>query len=158
MNAEHFESRSLLSEGLPIIRLVTTFWGVAVIAALAVFTLVDTVTNAPDAVSTGGSRGVLAAAETVDAPHVSPFANFVPPPAPPIERLAPVLYIACGPDDLLGRGGGGTPGRYPITMRLDQVPDDIRAVLNGTDTVFPKDSPVVKTACIQGKIDRGELP
>ena len=65
--------------------------------------------------------------------------------------------MTCGADDMQGRGGGAA-GRYPITMRLDQVPDDIRAVLDGTDTVFPKDTPVVKTACIQGMINRGELP
>jgi hypothetical protein len=155
MNADRLEALPEPSEGLPPARFISTFWGVGVIVVLAVFTLVETVTQSPQQITAGPSRAPVA---SVEQPHVSPFANFVAPDAPPIERLAPVLYLTCGPDDLLGRGGGGTPGRYPITMRLDQVPDDIRAVLNGTDTVFPKDSPIVKTACIQAKIDRGELP
>jgi hypothetical protein len=102
------------------------------------------------------SRTSSFAAIDPEKPHVSPFANFVAPPAPPLERLGPIIYINCGGTDVQTRSGA--PGRYPITMRLDQVPDDIRAVLSGTDTVFPKDTPVYKTTCIQGMIDRGELP
>jgi hypothetical protein len=155
MNAESLEQGPLTGGGLPLIRFVATFWGLTAILVLAVFTLVQTLTEAPE--HTVRARPNLAGA-VAEAPHVSPFANFVAPDAPPVERLAPIIYITCGPDDLLGRGGGGAPGRYPITMRLDQVPDDIRAVLNGTDAVFPKDAPVVKTACIQDKINRGDLP
>ena len=44
----------------------------------------------------------------------------------------------------------------------DRAPDttarDIRAVLSGADTVFPKDALISMSPCIKGMIDRGELP
>ncbi len=140
-------------EGAGLLRRLPSFWSVAVLLILAGYSVVHAVDQAP-AQSTGAS--VRLAAVDADQPKTS-FAGYVPPTSlPEIARDPVVLNIACGADDVQ-RGGGGA-GRYPITMRFDQVPEDIRALIAGTDTVFPKDARINMSPCIRGMIERGELP
>lgn len=154
MNAESVERAGTDRESIGPLRLLSTFWGVAVLVLLAGYSIVHAVDQAPAA---GGAQRTALAAAAATAQPASPFASFVPAASyPEVAREPVVLNIACGADDVQ-RGGGGA-GRYPITMRFDQVPDDIRALVAGTDTVFPKDARVNMSPCIRGMIERGELP
>jgi hypothetical protein len=141
--------------GLRLFQALPTFWGVAVLIALAGYSLVEA--------TTAGSR-VASTARSMDVPVTSSSASITSAgnagPYPALEPEPMVLYLACNQEDAsFDRiSNRPPPGRYPFTMRLDQVPDDIRAVLNGSDTTFPKDARVVKTQCIQGMIDSGALP
>jgi hypothetical protein len=141
-------------EDMGLLRLLSTFWGVGLLLLLAAYSVVQL----GDQTRADGSPAGLGN-ETI-ARHATPsasFASYVPPASyPEIERESVVLNLACGADDV--RGGGGGAGRYPITMRFDQVPDDIRSLLSGADTVFPKDARITMTPCIRGMIERGELP
>lgn len=150
---EGFGNGSSEQEGVGLLRLLSTFWGVAVLLVLGGYSIVQAVSIAPAQSTTPSVR--LAALDA-DPPKTS-FPGYVPPALlPEVAREPVVLNLACGADDVQ-RGSGGA-GRYPITMRFDQVPDDIRAVLGGTDTVFPKDARINMSPCIRGMLERGELP
>lgn len=132
------------------LRLLSTFWGLAVICLLGAYAVIQVVEEAP-------SPPTVRTTIAKEAAGPGSFPSFVPPPSyPEVERDTVTLNLACGADDV--RGGGASAGRYPITMRFDQVPDDIRALLDGTDTVFPKDARITMSPCIRAMIDRGELP
>jgi hypothetical protein len=152
MNAERTEETSK-RDLLEPVRLVSTFWGLAAVLLLGAYSVLHAVDQAPAAVATSSSSA--AAQEQQRSPA---FASFVPPASyPEVERVPPILYLTCGPDDVRVGGSLGA-GRYLITMRLDQVPDDIRALISGADTVFPKDVWISLSPCIKGMVDRGELP
>jgi hypothetical protein len=141
-------------EDMGLLRLLSTFWGVGLLILLATYSVLQAVNETPaDGRPAGPGNATIARQAT---PSAS-FASYVPPASyPEVERETVVLNLACGADDV--RSGGGGAGRYPITMRFDQVPDDIRSLLSGADTVFPKDARITMTPCIRDMIDRGELP
>jgi hypothetical protein len=151
MNAEGSARAGSRREQLGFFGLISTFWGLAVLLLLAGYSFEHAVHPEPAATGTRSAA--------VEAHHESAaFASFVPPASyPEVERVPPILSLICNADDVRTGGSLGA-GRYLITMRFDQVPDDIRALLNGTDTVFPKDALISMSPCIRGMIDRGELP
>ena len=157
MSAENFRMLpSPYGGSLSVLQVLSTFWGLAAVLALGGYTLYDAVMGGQTGSATAAGRPASNA--SFSSSGIAAVSTGGPYPA--IEPEPMVLYLACSQEDVsFDRiSNRPPPGRYPFTLRLDQTPEDIRAVLNGTDTVYPKDARIVKTPCIQGMIDRGEFP
>ena len=131
-----------------VLHLLSTFWGVAVLLVLGGYTLTETLTYE--------SSVQLSQERSASSPSSSAV-PFVPSgPFPDVQQEPMIIHIACSQQD--ASQVRTPPGRYPFTMRLDQVPEDIRALLRGTDTVFPKNARIVMTPCMQALVENGEFP
>ena len=155
MTTEELRGAPGFGSGLPLLHALSTFWGLAVLLGLASYTLLDAMRDEPIAASATVRQQ---SSPLLMSPTIASVSTSGPYPA--IQPEPMVIFLACNQEDAsFDRiSNRPPPGRYPFTMRLDQVPNDVRALLNGTDTTFPKDARISKTSCIQAMIDAGTLP
>jgi hypothetical protein len=134
---------------LPFLRLLPTFSGLAIVVSLAAYTLFQTVTQ---------DASITVAPARSSPAQLGIVASAGPYPVPMPEPL--VVHLACDQEDatLARIHDPPPPGRYPFVLRLDQVPEDMRALYRGDDTVFPRDARIVTTPCLQALIDSGAFP
>jgi hypothetical protein len=125
-----------------------TFWGLAAVLALGVYSLVHTL-NYEAPVRVVPPRGFP------PQPVITGNARILP--NAPIEPM--VIHFACNQDDARWVRIYDPPasGRS-IILRIDQSPDLMRAVYSGEDNNFPRDARVVTTPCTQALIDNKEFP
>jgi hypothetical protein len=126
-----------------------TFWGLAAVLALGVYSLVHTLNYEPplrvvpprgfppQPVVTGNARSLPT--------------SFVDDPM--------VIHFACNQEDARWARVYDPPasGRSVI-LRFDQSPDLMRSIYSGDDNQFPKNARVVTTPCTQAMIDNMEFP
>lgn len=149
MSVDGLSGLRIDGSALPVIRVLQNFWGLTAVIALGVYALFHTMTyEAPVTVRPPANVS----------PQVFVTSNIGPFPA--MAQEPPVAYLACNQDDarLVRIHDPPPPGRYPFFLRLDQVADQMRSLYQGTGTVFPKDTRLVTTPCLQDMIDRGEFP
>lgn len=134
--------------------LLQTFWGLAAVIGLGLYTAHDVLTR--DAVP----PTVRLAAASVPRPPLSPIVtgNAVPYPAN-LAREPLIVHFACDPEDArIARMIDPPPSGRPIVLRLDQSAEEMRSLYRGTHPLFPVDTRIVTTSCTQALIDRGEFP
>jgi hypothetical protein len=79
------------------------------------------------------------------------------PPVP--EPLTLIVHFACNQDDArLARIYDPPASGTPIIMRLDQSLEEMHLLVAGKDPLFPRNTRIVTTPCVQAMIEHGEFP
>jgi len=133
-------------------RLLQTFSGLTILLGLAVYSFVQVLSYQPVATE------IVQTAVRRPAPEWEPFFASNPTPSTPVFEPM-VVHFACGQEDARwARTYDPPPSGRSLILRLDQSPEQMRALYAGADPQFPKDTRIVTTPCTQELIDRGEFP
>ncbi|MGE0059579.1 MAG: hypothetical protein AB7P33_14215 [Dehalococcoidia bacterium] len=144
-------------EGTSLLGIVRLCWGVAAILVLAAYSLIHTLGDGRQAPTVIGSAGRLSAnaARQVQPVYIGGKAFY---PAAPVETPL-IVHLACDQEEArIVRTYDSPPGGRALVLRLDQVPDEMRRVYEGTDPRYPKDVRIVATPCMQALMDYGDFP
>ncbi len=150
MRLEGPRSDAWLEPGLPLLRLLQTFWGLAVIVALAGYSAYEAYRVEPPPVRILQARGLPPRAVVTGNAVVNPLLALEP---------SVTVHFACAEEDArIARIYDPPLNGRAMILRLDQSADQMRLVLAGTDGKFPADTRIVTTPCVQDMIDGGEFP
>ncbi len=144
-------------EGTTLLGILRLCSGVVAILVLAGYSLANTLSDGRPAPTVVGSAGRLSAvvARQVQPVYIGGKAFY---PAPLVETPL-IVHLACDQEDArIVRVYDSPPGGRALVLRLDQVPDEMRHIYEGTDPRYPKNVRLVTTPCMQALIEYGDFP
>jgi hypothetical protein len=143
----------MLLGGMGLLKLLQTFWGLAVLVGLGGYSLYEATqpSDSSESAPSNSESFALLQPTSIPTPHSTPMGGY-PTPSPL------TLFLACD-----GADGSSAPyyvssaGGY-VVLRLDVDRDAVVALLKGEPTRFPANATQVQTPSLRGHIRAGRLP